>query len=95
VERIQAPLLLFSGDEDEVWPGSRMAADLLRRRATIAAGDEHHLYPGAGHFLRPPVTPTTVTWTDDLRSGGTPAGVAAAQRAAWSRITEFLHEHLD
>jgi dienelactone hydrolase len=94
VERIPAPLLLLSGDDDEVWPASRMAADLLRRRTAIAAADEHHAYAGAGHFLRPPVTPTTVTWTDDLRSGGTPAGVAAAQRAAWSRVDLFLREHL-
>jgi dienelactone hydrolase len=94
VERIQAPLLLLSGDDDEVWPASRMAADLLRRRAAMTAADEHHAYAGAGHFLRPPVTPTMVTWTSDLRSGGTPAGVAAAQRAAWSRIDKFLHQHL-
>jgi pimeloyl-ACP methyl ester carboxylesterase len=93
VERIYCPLLLLSGKDDEMWPSSEMAAAILARRSR--SDDRHIEFPAAGHFLRPPVTPTTVPWDDNLVSGGTPEGNAQAQADGWNAIVQFLADHLD
>ncbi len=92
VEGIDAPLLVISGRDDAMWPSEEMGERLLARRRGhgVGNGDRHLVFPGAGHFIRPPITPTTVTWNADLVSGGTPEGTARAQRAAWDAVLEFL-----
>jgi hypothetical protein len=50
--------------------------------------------PAAGHFLRPPVTPTTVDRSASLVAGGTGAGSARAQRQAWTATLSFLRSTL-
>ncbi len=91
VERIAAPLLAIAGSDDAVWPSATMARALVERRRRHGVGDDRLLVlPGAGHFLRPPVTPTTVDRNDALISGGTPHGTAHGQRAAWDAILGFL-----
>ncbi len=92
VERIRAPLLLLSGADDQMWPADEMAAAILSRRGR--ADDEHRSFADAGHFLGPPLIPTTVPWNDALVSGGTAAGNAAAQRDGWQAILGFLARHL-
>jgi BAAT / Acyl-CoA thioester hydrolase C terminal/Acyl-CoA thioester hydrolase/BAAT N-terminal region len=92
VERINAPLLVLSGRDDAMWPSEQMADQLLARRRTygVAAADRQLTFPGAGHFLRPPITPTTVARSADLVAGGTADGTARAQRQAWDAILAFL-----
>jgi hypothetical protein len=69
-----------------------MANQLLDRRAR--AEDRLLAFPEAGHFLRPPVIPTTVSWNDTLYSGGTAAGNARAQAGAWQATLDFLALHV-
>jgi dienelactone hydrolase len=96
VERIDAPILFVTGDDDQLWPSSEMAAALIRRRAEAGrAADVHLRYPDAGHLIRPPCVPTTVTWIRGLRCGGTPEGCAAANADSWPRILRFLRERLE
>ena len=91
VERIDAPILFVAGQSDQMWPASEMAASMSeRRRAAGRAGDRFLDFPDAGHVLRPPIIPTTITWTEGLLSGGTPAGNARAQEASWREILAFL-----
>jgi dienelactone hydrolase len=91
VARIAAPLLAVAGSDDAMWPSATMARALIERRRMHGVGDDRLLLlPGAGHFLRPPVTPTTVDRNDALISGGTPHGTARGQRAAWDATLEFL-----
>jgi dienelactone hydrolase len=52
VERIEGPVLLFSGDRDALWPSQRMAEEILSRLADRSRG-EHVCYPGAGHLVFP------------------------------------------
>ena len=95
VERIEAPILLVSGSDDQMWPAAEMAAALARRRAQARrSGDKHLNLAQAGHIIRPPFVPTTVTWTEDLYSGGTPEGSANASVKAWAEILRFLGRHL-
>ncbi|MFP5348135.1 MAG: acyl-CoA thioester hydrolase/BAAT C-terminal domain-containing protein [Actinomycetes bacterium] len=96
VERVAAPLLAVAGTDDAMWPSEGMARALLERRRQAGRHEQDRLLvlPGAGHFLRPPVTPTTVDRNDSLVSGGTPEAVARGQRAAWDEILDFLGQHL-
>ena len=96
VERIAAPLLLLAGSEDAMWPSTTMAEHIATRRREhgVDQRDRYLALPGAGHFLGPPITPTTVAWNAELVSGGSPAGNAAAQRSGWDALCAFLHEHL-
>jgi dienelactone hydrolase len=93
VERIRCPLLLLSGQDDQMWPSVTMADSIMARRHR--ADDRHLTFPDAGHFFRPPLTPTTVPWNDSLFSGGTAAGNARAQAEGWQAIRNFLHDRLD
>ena len=92
VENITCPILTIAGGSDSMWPAAEMAQALHRRRKQHDAG--HHdvelEYPGAGHFFRPPATPTTVNRNDFLVAGGTAAASAQAQRDSWTRTLAFL-----
>ena len=92
VEKIGCPLLVLSGEDDQMWPATRMAEMIAQRRkgAGVDSGDRYLAFPGAGHFLRPPITPTTVPWNDALVSGGGPEASARAQADGWSAILAFL-----
>lgn len=95
VERIEGPILFVSGNDDQMWPAAEMAAALMRRRAQARrSGDRHLSFVEAGHIIRPPFMPTTVTWTEGMYSGGTPEGSAKASVEAWAHILRFLGEHL-
>lgn len=96
VERIDCPLLVVSGDADEMWPASEMSESIIERRRSHGAGSEDRQlqFAHAGHFIRPPITPTTIPWSADLVSGGTAQGNAHAQATAWAARLEFLAQHL-
>ena len=96
VERIGAPILCLSADDDQLWPSGPMADALLARRvgAAPAAGDHHQRYPDAGHLIRLGILATTVSATSGVAFGGTPAGIAAAQADATARVVAFLDRHL-
>ena len=95
VERIEAPILFVSGSDDQMWPAAEMVGALMRRRAQARRPSDQHLnLAEAGHIIRPPFMPTTVTWTENLYSGGTPEGSAKASVKAWAEILQFLGQHL-
>jgi hypothetical protein len=89
-ERIEAPLLLLSGEADELWPSTPMASALAARREGASATTEQHSYSEAGHLLRMPLIPTTGPWAEGIAFGGTARGLAAAQADLGARIVEFL-----
>jgi pimeloyl-ACP methyl ester carboxylesterase len=88
VEQIRCPLLLISGDDDQMWPSGEMADAIITRRGR--ADDRHLHFAAAGHFIGPPFTPTTVSWNDSLYSGGSAAGIAAAQAESWRAVLDLL-----
>ncbi|TSE01895.1 hypothetical protein FOS14_00400 [Skermania sp. ID1734] len=96
VERIDAPILAVAGSADKMWPAKLMAAAVIDRRRQHGTGehDELLVLDDVGHFVRPPVIPTTVDRNDALVSGGTPVGVARGQRRAWATIVDFLESNL-
>lgn len=92
VEKIDAPMLAIAGVADASYPADRMARALIARRHRDT--DRLLVLPNAGHFLRPPATPTTVDRNNFIVSGGTPAGTAKGQRRAWTETLDFLAETL-
>jgi len=102
VERIHGPILLVSGEADELWPSTALADYAVQRLKDhqFAYPVTHLHYPDAGHFLGAPGLPTTVTHSYNpsaktvLEAGGTAKGYAAAQADSWPKVLAFLDEQL-
>jgi dienelactone hydrolase len=103
VERIAGPVLLISGEDDQMWPSSLMAERIMRRLAAhnFSWPFRHLSYPDAGHLIGPPWRPTTVnirrhpTEGVTFAYGGTPRGMARANRASWAETRLFLINALE
>jgi dienelactone hydrolase len=99
VEKINGPILLISGNDDQLWP-STILADMVMERLKQAKHrfpDRHLAYEGTGHFIPFPNLPATVNKLGDpntkteIALGGDPEHTAAAAADAWARIVVFLH----
>lgn len=103
VERTGGAIFIMSGEDDKLWPSTRLAAVAEDRLKAVAFPYpfEHRRYPAAGHFAcLPPNLPATSTAGRhpvvpmSLAFGGTARGNAAASADLWPRILTFLHRHL-
>lgn len=97
VERINGPVLLVSGDDDQFMPASMLGERVMARLADTrhSFADRHLRYPDAGHLVGPPYRPTTVRQLGRASVGGTAAGEAAANADSWPKVLTFLDEHLN
>ena len=99
-----APVLLFSGKDDQVWPSDMFAARVVERLKAhrFKHPVEHYSYENAGHQMARPFVPTS-----DVREvrihpvskrpnmdGGTPEGQARANEDSWEKLLAFLDKHL-
>jgi dienelactone hydrolase len=102
VERINGPVLLISGADDQMWPSQTLAEIAMERlrEHRHPYPDEHISYPAAGHSMTAPYLPRSAPYSfHPVRQkvyafGGTPQGNRAAGEASWARIRSFLGEHL-
>lgn len=102
VERINGPVLLVSGKDDQLWPSATLAEIAMRRLSEHHFAHEfrHLSYDHAGHYFRFPYLPTTVKSVFHpvvrlpIALGGTPAGDAAAAADSWPKVVEFLRNSL-
>ncbi|XP_034095989.1 acyl-coenzyme A thioesterase 5-like isoform X2 [Gymnodraco acuticeps] len=106
VGRLQCPLLLVVGEDDQNWPTYESAMDM--REMMERAGNSHLLtvlsYKNAGHLIQPPFTPFTrastfksVTippFTMMALWGGELVAHSRAQEDAWRKTLVFLRENL-
>lgn len=93
IEQINGPILLLAGKDDALWPSAAMAEQIEARakRLHFRHAIVNRSVEGAGHAVaRLPNRPTA----DSVRLGGTAEGLAAAQRASWRAIVEFLDRNL-
>jgi dienelactone hydrolase len=98
VEQIKGPILLISGEDDQIWPSfelSEIAMDRLREN-DHPYPYEHLSYEGAGHLIGLPYWPTT-GWGlnnpltgEPFNTGGTPQDDAAASADSWTHVLTFL-----
>ena len=100
VERINGPVFMVSGRDDQVWPSFELA-EIARRRLEEHNHPwpfEHISYPDAGHGMVAPYAPTTATAIvhpvnrRTYALGGTPQGQIEANVAYWRRTLDFLAE---
>jgi dienelactone hydrolase len=104
VERIDAPVLMFSGKDDQMWPSDIFAARVVDRLKAhqFKHPVEHYSYEHAGHQMTRPFTPTSevrqvrthaVSKRPNM-AGGTPEGQAKANEDSWEKLLAFLDKYL-
>ncbi|MEM6680869.1 MAG: alpha/beta fold hydrolase [Pseudomonadota bacterium] len=103
VEKIDAPIMLISGDADEIWPSSIAAQAIIKRldRYAFPHATEWLDFSGAGHMLSSP-RPVRSGFTQFMHPlskqlilpGGAPEIDAVAIETAFHRQVAFLHRHL-
>lgn len=104
VERIRAPILMFSGKDDQAWPSDVFANRIVERLSEhkFAYPVEHYSYENAGHMITRPHVPTSNVREISLHPvskrpnmmGGTPEGQARANADSWARLLTFLEKYL-
>lgn len=95
VERLRCALLLFSGEQDQLWPSTVFADQLEARRRAASLPVENVQYAAVGHvFPVPGESPRLHAWHPALSSGIAYGGRAAETTLAatdrWNRILQFL-----
>ena len=96
IERIEAPVLLICGEQDNLWPGCDMARN-LRERARAAGGPDIDLltYEDAGHWGFGSATGLAAGDKRYLgRMGGNEEADMAAREDQWPKILTFLRANL-
>jgi len=97
VERINGPVLMFSGTDDGVWPSGPLAEVAIHRleQHAFRFPYDHVSYRGAGHVFPPPYLPARYAQAPNgFLLGGSPEGTAHAQEDCWKRTLEFLGKTL-
>ncbi|XP_041795556.1 acyl-coenzyme A thioesterase 5-like [Chelmon rostratus] len=105
VGRLQCPLLLVVGEDDQNWPAYESAMDM--KDMMERAGNNHLLtvlsYPNTGHLIEPPYTPharaaafqpPTAPQPIVALWGGEAGAHSRAQEDAWRKTLDFLRENL-
>ncbi|KAM8739952.1 peroxisomal succinyl-coenzyme A thioesterase-like isoform 2-T3 [Acanthopagrus schlegelii] len=106
VGKINCPILLVNGQDDQNVPAHECAEDIAL--LMNAAGNGHLLsrvlYPGTGHLIEPPYSPHfrasnfkaagVATKTVMLLWGGQTKPHSDAQEDAWKKILSFLQHNL-
>ncbi|XP_026163888.1 bile acid-CoA:amino acid N-acyltransferase-like isoform X1 [Mastacembelus armatus] len=103
MENLACPIMYIVG-EDDLSTSSTENANLLEE--TLRAAGKSKLltrlsYPGAGHLIEPPYSPSSRAslWSIKPKKlitlwGGHPAPHAAAQEDAWKKILDFMESNL-
>ena len=94
VEKIEAPILLVSGTDDQTWPSAEFSDAIMERLEKHGHLYEHkHIrYEGAGHML---FMPYFITGQNRFMNGGNPRDDAHGSLLSWTETIAFLHRHLD
>lgn len=94
VEKINGPVLLISGRDDQLWPSSIMSEMVIERlkKNNHRFRYEHLAYEGAGHAIGTSYLPTPRGGR--LVTGGTREAYARAQADSWPKVLRFFNESL-
>ena len=101
ITEVGGPVLLVSGDDDQVWPSAAFGDRLIARLddADYPHEYDHLVVEGAGHAIGVPYRPVfgRNVGSDGrfkLALGGTPEGYARADAVSWPRILATLRTGL-
>jgi len=105
VEKINGPVLLLSGGDDQMWPSQNMSELIMNRlqryHHRYLEKSMHLNYPKAGHLIMVPWWPSTgyhaIHPVDqvDYAFGGNAQADAYAGYESWQSIKEFLRTNLN
>jgi len=102
VEKIECPLYLFSGSEDQVWPSSAFSELVAQRRKAhgLEESTEHETFPGVGYDLGVelglpglPTTERTLSHNSTgfrVALGGKMGRQSRARRECWEKLLQVL-----
>lgn len=101
VEKINCPMLVICGEDDESVLASEIAHEIFKCMTSHGKSALCSVlsYPGTGHLIEPPFAPhcyasyhktlkTTFAW------GGNPKNHSLAQEDSWQKILEFFRKNL-
>lgn len=96
VEKINGPVLVISGTDDQVWPSTRLSEMVIER---LKAHDhpfpyDHLRYEGAGHMITLPRSKPEMRFRRRFEVGGSREANEFADADSWSRVVDFLEKHL-
>ncbi|KAM6895755.1 peroxisomal succinyl-coenzyme A thioesterase-like [Xenentodon cancila] len=104
VGKINCPVLLLNGCDDQNWSSVESADDIVK---LMRAAEKEHLltrvdYPGTGHLIEPPFSPHFRATNFMLLStkkamvlwGGETKAHSDAQEDSWKKILSFLQQHM-
>jgi dienelactone hydrolase len=96
VEKINGPVLLISGRDDQIWPSVAMAQSIMKRlkKNHHPYPDKHLSYPEAGHILKLFYLPSTTFSTPKNNFGGTLKSNYQAGWDSWAKAVNFLDQTL-
>jgi len=106
VENINAPILLISGDDDQIWPSNLMCDMIMDRlrRYGFRFPCKHMNYEDAGHAISFPDLPLEAYYNSRKTAhpltglvydlGGDPEKTAHAAKAAWDEVVVFLEKYV-
>lgn len=102
VENTKAPILLVSGEDDQMWPSSMFSERVMARlkAQNFAYPYEHCSYPGAGHLIVGGYMPLAANHGihpvdgKDYLFGGNPKDQAFANADSWRQVLRFLEKNL-
>ena len=96
VEKIDGPVLLISGTDDQMWPStplSEMAIERLKAHEHPFPY-EHLRYGGAEHMITLPNSKPPPSWSSRYEVGGTREANEFANADSWTKVLNFLGKHL-
>lgn len=96
VEKIEGPVLLISGTNDQVWPSTPLSEMVIER---LEEHDhpfryEHLRYEGAGHLTIPGFAPDAGSLRR-VKLGGSREANELAGADSWRKVLDFLGKHLE
>ena len=99
VEEIEAPILLISGTDDQLWPSSAFADQIMTRLAEndFTYESEHLKIEGSGHVVFIAWQPPATMFSTDVGSmalGGSREANGGATGDVWQTQVSFLERHL-
>jgi dienelactone hydrolase len=92
VEKIGGPVLLLSGEDDQVWDATTLANIVMKRlkKNNFRHFRWHLHYKDAGHLVFLPYQPSGLHHFGPMKVGGTMEGNAASAVASWDKVLCFF-----
>ncbi len=96
VEKINGPVMVISGADDQMWPSTLLSEMVIER---LEAHDhpfpyEHLRYEGAGHMIIMPNSEPEGPQMERFKVGGSKEANEFANKDSWLKVLSFLRKFL-